>query len=163
MRVVTTAAALGLWMVAASAHAADPRHYDCSKAGNANKAACKAAGAPAGTTPVAPAPAKTRTYDCTKPGNKAKAACKSQTSGPSASPPAAQAAPTRNAPEPTVSPAARSAKSSAPAAAAPSSAPAAAQAGGSPRIVAWTEKNGKVVHYDCSKSGNLNKKACKAP
>ena len=34
-------------------------------------------------------------------------------------------------------------------------------AGGAPRIVPYTEKNGKVVHYDCSKAGNFNKKACK--
>jgi hypothetical protein len=29
------------------------------------------------------------------------------------------------------------------------------------RTVAWTTKTGKVVHYDCSKAGNLNKQACK--
>ncbi len=29
------------------------------------------------------------------------------------------------------------------------------------RIVTATTKTGKTVHYDCSKAGNANKKACK--
>ena len=50
------------------------RHYDCSKAGNANKAACKNAAAPA---PAAAAKSSTtRHYDCSKAGNANKAACK---------------------------------------------------------------------------------------
>ena len=68
---------------AAAAKPADTRNYDCTKAGNANKAACKGA-APAATTSMAAAkpaaaPAKTadtRNYDCTKAGNANKAACK---------------------------------------------------------------------------------------
>jgi hypothetical protein len=78
-------AVLAPGMIAASpatAAAATARHYDCSKAGNANKAACK------GTAPVAAAPATparttttktattTRQYDCTKAGNANKTACK---------------------------------------------------------------------------------------
>lgn len=59
------------------------RHYDCSKAGNANKAACK--GAPSAAAPATPtrtttsktaATTTTRHYDCTKAGNATKAACK---------------------------------------------------------------------------------------
>lgn len=74
-----------LALAASPAGASTPRHYDCSKAGNANKSACRAAAAPA----AAPAKAaKTRTtktttrhYDCTKPGNANKAACRTAASG----------------------------------------------------------------------------------
>ena len=60
------------------------RHYDCTKAGNANKAVCKnaaaapPAAAPAAipTAPAATTTASTRHYDCSKPGNANKAACK---------------------------------------------------------------------------------------
>ena len=65
------------------------RNYDCSKAGNANKAACKgkttaaapakAAAAPAKTVVATPAkkPATaTRNYDCSKAGNANKTVCK---------------------------------------------------------------------------------------
>ncbi len=51
---------------------------------------------------------------------------------------------------------------------APSAAPAAraraakAPAAANPNEVAATLKNGKVVHYDCSKAGNKTKKACGA-
>ena len=73
---------------------ASARNYDCTKAGNANKAECKAAAAkpaakPAAAKPAAAAakaPAKTaaakpaataeRNYDCSKAGNANKAACK---------------------------------------------------------------------------------------
>ena len=57
MRVLigTTAAALATLLIAGSAPAA-PRNYDCSKAGNANKAACKAPASPA-AAPAAPAAA----------------------------------------------------------------------------------------------------------
>jgi len=78
-----------LAIVGSPASAAE-RHYDCSKAGNANKAACKAASpAPAAQsrTTKAATPARTTTtavttktttrqYDCTKAGNANKAACK---------------------------------------------------------------------------------------
>ena len=58
------------------------RHYDCTKAGNANKAACKgaAAAAPATTATTAATVTKTSTarhYDCTKAGNANRAVCKS--------------------------------------------------------------------------------------
>lgn len=60
------------------------RHYDCSKAANANKAACKGAAAPSAGqgTPsrTIAATVKTTTtsrqYDCTKPGNARKAPCR---------------------------------------------------------------------------------------
>src|SRR5439155_15410960 len=70
-------------MVASPATAAE-RHYDCSKAGNANKAACKGV-APTAADPATPtrttttkttATTTTRHYDCTKAGNANKAACK---------------------------------------------------------------------------------------
>lgn len=50
------------------------RHYDCSKAGNVNKAVCKNAAA-AAAQPTAK-PAATRNYDCSKAGNANKVACK---------------------------------------------------------------------------------------
>lgn len=63
------------------------RNYDCSKAGNANKTACKTAAAKPAVQPAArPMPStpkvaaaaapKARNYDCSKPGNRNKAACK---------------------------------------------------------------------------------------
>ena len=58
------------------------RHYDCTKAGNANKAACKSAAA-------APAPSALKVssiteprYDCSKAGNANKAACKAPAPAP---------------------------------------------------------------------------------
>jgi hypothetical protein len=55
----------------------EPRHYDCSKAGNADKAVCKEAAA-ANQAPASDSSdgAKTRHYDCTKPGNADKEVCK---------------------------------------------------------------------------------------
>nr|WP_255602628.1 hypothetical protein [Polymorphobacter megasporae] len=75
---------------------ASARNYDCTKAGNANKAVCKDAAATASTpapavaapavTPAPMAPATTTTaattvrhYDCTKAGNANKTACKGAT------------------------------------------------------------------------------------
>ena len=63
----------------ASAQAA--RNYDCTKAGNANKAACKAAAAQPASKP---APAA-RNYDCSKAGNANKAVCKGSTTAPAPS------------------------------------------------------------------------------
>lgn len=70
-------------VAAAPAAAAAPRHYDCSKPGNANKAACKTSAAapatkaaPAGTTIARAASTTGRHYDCAKPGNANKAACR---------------------------------------------------------------------------------------
>lgn len=75
-RIIVAAAGLILPLAISSAPVnaqAAQRHYDCSKAGNANKAVCKSAAAP-----VAPAPApKARNYDCSKAGNANKAVCKS--------------------------------------------------------------------------------------
>ncbi|MCW6537635.1 DUF3761 domain-containing protein [Sphingomonas lycopersici] len=84
----------GLLMVplalsAVPAHAQAARNYDCTKPGNANKTACKSAGAAA----AKPAP-KARNYDCTKPGNANKAACKAAAA--SAAPAPAAAKPARN-------------------------------------------------------------------
>jgi hypothetical protein len=59
---------------------ASARNYDCSKAGNANKAACKAPAATTvtshKTTKVTTTKTTSRNYDCTKAGNQNKAACK---------------------------------------------------------------------------------------
>lgn len=71
-------------MVLAAPTQAATRSYDCSKSGNANKAACKtgsAKPAPAKSAPTRPkvvvaSPAKPRSYDCSKPGNANKAVCK---------------------------------------------------------------------------------------
>lgn len=71
-------------VAAPAAVATAPRHYDCSKAGNANKAACKGTSVAAPATPSASRTTKTTTttktserhYDCTKPGNANKAPCK---------------------------------------------------------------------------------------
>lgn len=64
---------------------ANARNYDCSKAGNANKAACKtpvvAPAKPAKATPASK-PVATRNYDCSKPGNANKAVCKSAAAAP---------------------------------------------------------------------------------
>lgn len=72
---------------ASAAPAAAPRHYDCSKPGNANKTACKGnAGAAATATPsrttttATTTTTTTRHYDCTKPGNANKTACRSAAS-----------------------------------------------------------------------------------
>ena len=63
---------------------ATARNYDCNKAGNANKAACKAPVATAKTSKTvvttrtaAGAPSTARHFDCSKPGNKTKAVCRS--------------------------------------------------------------------------------------
>ena len=66
---------------------ASARNYDCSKAGNTNKAACKGAPVPAGKSAMKHAPTKVvaakpapaaaiRKYDCAKAGNTNKTACK---------------------------------------------------------------------------------------
>ena len=149
--IITTLMGAGL-IAAAPAHAIN---YDCSKPGNANKTACKGKvpPAPVAAAPAAPAKAAvttttksvpTRHYDCSKAGNANKAACAGVAAAKPA--PVAAAAPARPSP-----PAAAPAPTAA-------SRPAAASAG---RTVAWTTKTGKVVHYDCSKAGNLNKQACK--
>jgi hypothetical protein len=74
---------LPLAFAVSPAHA---RNYDCSKPGNARKAACKgnaAKAAPMAPAMAAPEPkpaamARPRNYDCTKLGNKFRAACRGQ-------------------------------------------------------------------------------------
>ena len=180
-RMIALAAALGL--AAASATAAPPAaqattpaaakgmNYDCTKAGNKNKAACKnvtpggvaakpmvptaakpaamtSAAKPAAMATATKAPAKPMNYDCTKAGNKNKAVCKNVVAPPA------------------MASAARPAAAVMPVVAARASANAAARTpvakGYGPNEVAATLKNGKVVHYDCSKAGNKDKKACGA-
>src|SRR5579884_1903204 len=81
------------------------KNYDCSKAGNKNKAVCKSAATTA-AKPVAKqttVATTTRHYDCTKPGNANKQECKvstaakQATSKPVAAPKTAAAAPKRTA------------------------------------------------------------------
>ena len=150
----------------ANAATAAARNYDCSKAGNASKAVCKgavpaspakpkpanvAAAKPAAAVAAKPAAApRTMTYDCTKLGNRTKAACKGAT--------AAAPSPVINTAVPRPLP--RVAAAPLPAPKMPPRVIAATPSSGG-RIVAWTEKNGKVVHYDCSKAGNATKQACK--
>ena len=98
----TVPVALGAALLfVAPAHA---RNYDCSKAGNANKAVCKGAAA---AVPATPAPAAapetkaatattTRHYDCSKAGNANKAMCKGATAAPAASPAPMPGAPSRS-------------------------------------------------------------------
>nr|WP_295659855.1 hypothetical protein [Polymorphobacter sp.] len=171
LRIFAFAAAFGL--AAATAHAAPPApqavtpvkgmNYDCTKAGNKTKAACKNV-TPSGTAatarpavPAATTPAAAKApmnYDCTKAGNKTKADCKNVVVPPVvAAKPAAPLAATPVAAKP-------AAAAPAPKAAAPRTAAAAKPA--NPNLVAATQKNGKVVHYDCSKAGNKDKTACKS-
>ncbi|GAA0298176.1 hypothetical protein GCM10009087_04970 [Sphingomonas oligophenolica] len=65
---------LALSATPASAQAV--RNYDCSKAGNANKAACKGKVPAPAPKPAAVATPAARNYDCSKAGNANKAACK---------------------------------------------------------------------------------------
>jgi hypothetical protein len=118
--ILAAAFAAGFTLASSAPALAAAKTYDCSKAGNANKAVCKgtaksakAAVAPKATkaasakpAPV-PKPAKTatattttksvtRNYDCTKAGNAKRAQCKSSTSAATSvtrPAPAAKAAP----------------------------------------------------------------------
>ena len=105
--------------------------------------------------PAEAATAKARAYDCSKPGNASKAACKK--------PPVPMAPKTVAAAAVKAKPAAHVAAKPGPVAAMAAK-PAAKPTAAPPakgRIVAWTTKTGKVVHYDCSKAGNATKQACK--
>ncbi len=172
MRIMIVLAALGLAGVAHAAPqattppAAKGMNYDCTKAGNKNKTACKnvtPGGVAAPAKPAmaaapamaAKAPAKPMNYDCTKAGNKNKAACKNVVVPPAAMAPA----------KPMAAPMAAPAKPAAMAPARPAAPMAAPRAAAAPKAmgpneVTATLKNGKVVHYDCSKAGNKDKKAC---
>ena len=83
MKKLLILASLALSMASLSAPAS-ARNYDCTKAGNANKAACKA---PVSTTvashKITKVTTTARNYDCTKVGNKNKAACR-MAAGPAA-------------------------------------------------------------------------------
>ena len=82
LRMIPVMLGAGLLFVAP----AQARNYDCSKAGNANKAVCKNATATPAATPATPAAAAhaapaakapaARNYDCSKAGNANKAVCK---------------------------------------------------------------------------------------
>lgn len=131
--ILTAALAVAFACVPSMPASAAAKNYDCTKAGNANKAVCKnaaksataAAAKPAKAAPAAkPAQTKVssttttktvtqRNYDCSKPGNANKAVCKSAATTP-AKPVAKQT---------TVATATR--------------------------------------HYDCTKPGNANKQECK--
>ena len=89
-------------LAALHATSAAARTYDCTKAGNADKAVCKnatpatptATAAPVAMPAPAAPPATARHYDCTKAGNANKAACKGATpTGSVAAAPAAAAPP----------------------------------------------------------------------
>jgi hypothetical protein len=75
LKLRTAVLAIAISAPASSAHAQAARHYDCSKAGNANKAVCKSA-APAAPVNVSIRTTTNRHYDCTKAGNANKAVCK---------------------------------------------------------------------------------------
>ena len=78
-------AATAFAMLALAGTSAEARNYDCSKAGNANKAACKATQG-AAAKPISPAlprtatvaikPVAVRNYDCTKLGNRFRKQCR---------------------------------------------------------------------------------------
>ena len=102
-------------------------------------------------------------YDCTKAGNKNKAACKTAAVIPAAKTvaPAMAAKPAMSTPAaaPVVKkPMFGGMMGAKPAVAKPATPKAAAS--NNPNEVAYTTKSGKVIHYDCSKAGNKNKKAC---
>ena len=114
---------VGTLIAAAAIHStsAAARNYDCSKAGNANKAVCKDAAATAPAAPSSPTAAAaspaattnstttTRHYDCTKAGNASKAVCRGAAStAPAAATATANAAPGTTVPtERTVPPVSR--------------------------------------------------------
>lgn len=98
--ILAAALAAGCTLASSAPASAAAKNYDCTKAGNANKAACKGAAKSAASAaakavpPKAPTakPAETKVssttttktvtqknYDCTKPGNANKAVCKSAT------------------------------------------------------------------------------------
>jgi len=138
--IVAVALAAGCTLASSAPALAASRNYDCSKAGNANKAACKGAAMDAAKASKPPAIAKTasarsaaaakpaatkvssttatrtvtqKNYDCSKAGNKNKAVCKS-------------AVTTAAKPD-----------------------------------VRQTTVATQTRHYDCTKAGNANKPACK--
>ncbi len=173
--ITVLAACAAVSLAASGAGAATkPMNYDCTKAGNKNKAACKGAGA----APMAAAPAKAA--PAPKPAAVAAPAATAENplkptfkpviaSKPAPAPMAAvlskpapaamTAAPARPAPAPMAAPG----RPAAVAPVVPARAPRAAKApaAADPNLVEYTTKTGKVIHYDCSKAGNATKTACK--
>ena len=98
MRYLKVLASMLIAIAALHPTSATARNYDCTKAGNTNKAVCKEAAAraapatpaatPAAPTTTTPTPGTVRHYDCTKAGNANKTVCKN-----AAAPVAAAAAP----------------------------------------------------------------------
>ena len=131
------------------------RNYDCSKAGNRNRAVCKSAAASpakpvAKQTTVATA---TRHYDCTKPGNAGKEQCKVSTaSNQTVSKPVA-------APRPAAKPAVATAqpKPSVRKAAAPASVENSNPAGAIAQCKDGTYSHAKVRTGACSRHGGVAK------
>ena len=169
-----------LVLAVGAANAADapaakkPMNYDCTKAGNKNKAACKGAAATPATkaTPATPATKATPATTTTA----ATPATKATPATPAT--PATAAAPKKAlnydctkagnknkqackdaAPVAVTPPAAPARAASVPAKAAPAAAAATAVKSGN--IVEWKTTTGKIVHYDCDKAGNKTKQACK--
>lgn len=101
--------------------------------------------------PAEAATATARKYDCSKPGNASKAACKKAPAPMAAKTTAVTAMKPKAAPHAAAAPRPVAKMVAKPAATPPAKG----------RVVAWTTKTGKVVHYDCSKAGNATKKACK--
>lgn len=137
MKYILTLITLG---VAIAATPVSARTYDCSKAGNANKAACatktiakpKSAAASTSHAVARPAIAVRPTAAATHP--------------------AAAARPATIAPRP-------AATTAIPKRAIATTPRRAASSNG--QTVAWTTKSGKTVHYNCAKTGNTNKQACR--
>lgn len=105
IKVAVCAMSFGFFVpVGTSAHAStSPRHYDCSKAGNANKVACRAPAAPAPARPRSAAQAAgargvaARHYNCALAGNANKAACRNTVAASPAMVPMTRVAPTPHA------------------------------------------------------------------
>ena len=158
--------AIGAGAVSAKA----PMNYDCSKAGNANKTACKTAAAAA-----KPAAANVETKTAAKASTSTSSMAKSSSMAkPSAMAPKADAKKPMNydcskagnanktACKTQSSMAAPAAKPMAPAAKPMAPVKPAATKPTNNNIVQMKVKNGKTYNYDCSKAGNKDLKVCKA-
>jgi hypothetical protein len=170
-KLLIAAAALTFAFGAGAVSAKAPMNYDCSKAGNANKAACKAQAASTAAKPAATA---------TKMDSKMSksATSKSAMAKSSASTHSAMASSSAMAKKPmnydcskagnankTACKGQTMASSSSKAMASSSSKAMAPMSPAKPasngNIVEMKTKNGKIYHYDCSKAGNKDLKVCK--